>query len=222
VSVGLYSRWVLPRLIDLAMRSRALAPERLRIVPLAAGKVLEVGFGSGLNLPYYGKEITEIWAVDPSAELWRLARSRVDRVRVPIHYIQGSAERLPFASGVFDSVLMTWTLCSIPAPAIALTEMTRVLKPGGELVFVEHGLAPDRSIRRWQDRLTPAWSRIAGGCQLNRPIPALLADAGFQLAELDEGYGEGPKPFAYLYRGFAVRPLPEGVTVRSLPSSSRA
>jgi ubiquinone/menaquinone biosynthesis C-methylase UbiE len=204
--MNLYERYVLPRLIDLAMRNKATQAERARAIPLAAGTVLEVGIGSGLNLPFYGRAVERLYGVDPRRELWTLARKRIERAPCPVEFVQASAERIPMGDGSIDTVVMTWTLCSIPDAGRALLEMNRVLKPEGQLIFVEHGLAPDPRIVAWQDRLNPVWRRVAGGCNLNRKIDALILDAGFQFTQNEQGYGTGPRPMAYLYRGVA-RPV---------------
>jgi ubiquinone/menaquinone biosynthesis C-methylase UbiE len=200
---GLYGRYVLPRLIDLVMQTGPLEAERRRLVPRARGRVLEVGFGSGLNLPFYGRDVQHLAAVDPSSELWRLARPRLRDASFAVEFAHSSAERLPFEDAAFDTAVMTWTLCSIPQPDRALAEIRRVLRPAGTLLFIEHGRAPDARVQAWQDRLTPAWRAIAGGCHLNRPIGRLVSAAGFGLFEMDEGYGTGLRPFTYLYRGVA-------------------
>jgi len=204
--MNLYERYVLPRLIDLAMQNKASRAERARAIPRAAGTVLEVGIGSGLNLPFYRSAVERLYGVDPRRELWTLARKRIERAPCPVEFIQASAERIPMADESIDTVVMTWTLCSIPDAGRALLEMKRVLKPEGQLIFVEHGLAPDPRIVAWQDRLNPVWRRIAGGCNLNRRIDSLILDAGFQFTETEHGYGKGPRTMAYLYRGVA-RPV---------------
>jgi ubiquinone/menaquinone biosynthesis C-methylase UbiE len=201
----IYRTYVLPRLIDLAMRSQRLAPERARFVSLASGTVLEVGIGSGLNLPFYTADVNALVGLDPSRELWELGRGRVDRAPFPVEFVQSSGETIPYPDATFDTVVSTWTLCSIPDVAGALREMRRVLKPDGRLIFVEHGRSPDRRVVAWQDRLTPLWKRLGGGCHLNRPIDALIRDAGFRITTLEAGYGEGPRPFAFLFRGLAAR-----------------
>lgn len=201
----LYDRCILPWLIDLAMRNRALARYRDRALASAQGKVLEIGAGAGLNLPRYGNAVTHICALDPSAALLHLAAGRRDAAPSAVALLRGVAEQLPFRDGSFDSIVMTWTLCSIPDPLAALGEMRRVLKPGGRLLFVEHGLAPEPNIARWQHLLTPGWKRIAGGCHLDRPADALIRNAGFRLAALDTGYMRGPKPWTFMYEGVATR-----------------
>jgi ubiquinone/menaquinone biosynthesis C-methylase UbiE len=204
--MGIYARLVLPRLTDLAMGSRPLAEERAALIPAVCGRVLEIGVGSGLNLPLYGAGVRRLSALDPSLALWKLARSRAARAVVPVEFAAGSAEHLPFETGAFDAVVTTWTLCSIPDPHAALAEVGRVLVPGGQLFFVEHGRAPDARVRAWQDRLTPLWSRLAGGCHLNRPIEELIARAGFRIARIERGYKPGPRPFTYRIRGVARLP----------------
>lgn len=201
----LYDRYVLPRLINLAMQNKAARLERARFLPLASGKVLEVGIGSGLNIPFYPSTILELCGVDPAPELLRMARRRATRAPFPVELVELSAEKLPTGDETYDTVVTTWTLCSIPDPETALREMRRVLKPGGRLVFIEHGWSPDARVRAWQDRLNPLWTRVAGGCTLNRKMDALIEGAGFRIARLETGYAAGPKPLAYLYRGLALR-----------------
>lgn len=204
--MSVWGRLILPRLIDLVMRNKADAAERARLVPLAAGRVAEIGIGSALNVPYYTSDVQYLVGVDPSRELWRIGQPRLRTSEFPVRYVTASAEKLPLADRCVDTILTTWTLCSIPDVRSALTEMRRVLRPGGRLLFIEHGRSPDRSVQRWQDRLTPLWARIAGGCQLNRPIDALLEGAGFRAITLDCGYGDGPRLMSYLYKGVAVAP----------------
>jgi ubiquinone/menaquinone biosynthesis C-methylase UbiE len=199
-----YSRYVLPRLIDLAMRNKETARLRAAWIPQARGEVLEVGIGSGLNLPFYSPEVQRVYGVDPSAELQRMARKRAAAGRVEIDFLSQSAEGpLPIADRSIDTVVVTWTLCSIPNAPQALQQMKRVLKTSGRLIFVEHGRAPDRRVGVWQDRLTPVWKRIAGGCHLNRKIDELVAAAGFEIVELRTCYIPGPRPMTYTYQGLA-------------------
>jgi ubiquinone/menaquinone biosynthesis C-methylase UbiE len=204
--MSLYSRVILPRLIDLVMGNRAAAAERAKLVPVASGTVLEVGVGSARNIPHYGPDVRAVYGVDPSLELWEIGRRRLGAEPFSIRYLAGSAEQLPVADRSIDTVLSTWTLCSIPDVRAALREMRRVLRPGGRFVFIEHGRAPDASVRAWQDRLTLLWARISGGCHLNRPIDVLVEEAGFNLLTLDRGYASGPKPMSYLYKGVALAP----------------
>lgn len=202
--MGLYSDVVLPRLCHLAMGNRRLLPYRRRVVGRAAGRVLEIGCGSGLNLPLYGPAVRELVALEPAAALIGMAQRPARSVAMPVAFIAGSAEAVPLPSESVDTVVATWTLCSIARVADALLEMRRVLRPGGRLLFVEHGRAPDASVRRWQDRLTPAWRRISGGCHLNREIPALIEAGGFRIERLETGYMPGPRPMTYMYEGFAL------------------
>jgi ubiquinone/menaquinone biosynthesis C-methylase UbiE len=201
--MSFYDERILPWLIDLVMRRRDLAPYRMRAISAATGRVLEVGIGSGLNLPLYGASANEIIGLDPSAKLLAMADEAAGRSATPLKLIEGSAESIPLERGTIDTVVTTWTMCSVPAIEQALGEMRRVLKPGGRLLFVEHGRAPQARVRWWQDYLDPAWKRIAGGCHLNRPIAALVADAGFDVERLENSYMPGPKPMSYMYEGSA-------------------
>lgn len=201
--MSLYADRILPRLIHLSMGQAPLAAYRRRVVPAAAGRVLEIGVGSGLNLPFYGAAATSIVALDPSATLLAMARHAQARSGAPVEWLKGSAEAVPLDTASVDTVVTTWTLCTIPDVRRALGEMRRVLKPTGQLLFVEHGRAPDARVRRWQDRLTPVWRHIGGGCHLNRPIPELLEGAGFRIERMDTGYMQGPKPMTFTYEGAA-------------------
>jgi ubiquinone/menaquinone biosynthesis C-methylase UbiE len=203
--LSFYRRHLLPRLIHLAMRQKRLVPLRERMVGLARGRVLEVGLGSGLNLPFYGREIEDLVGIDPSRELLSMARKHTSWVHFPVKLMECGAESLPFEDGSMDSVVMTWTLCSIADPGRALAEMRRVLRPGGILIFVEHGQAPEEAVRRWQGRITPIWRKVAGGCHLHRRVDRLIEASGLRLVELEAGYMvKGPKAFTYHYRGQAV------------------
>ncbi|HEV2387202.1 MAG TPA: class I SAM-dependent methyltransferase [Candidatus Acidoferrales bacterium] len=202
--MGIYAKYVLPPLIDLAMSNKKIAGLRAGWIPQARGDVLEVGIGSGRNLPYYSAEVRRVWGVDPSAELREMARGRIAASRFPVEYLLQSAERrLPLPDASIDTVVVTATLCSIPDVASALEQMRRVLKPGGRLMFLEHGRAVDPRVVAWQDRLTPLWKRFTGGCHLNRPMDALISAAGFRITELSAGYVPGPRPMTYMYQGFA-------------------
>jgi SAM-dependent methyltransferase len=201
--VNLYETYLLPTLIDLAMRSKIAAAERARLVPRARGTVLEVGIGSGLNLPFYGRDVERLVGLDPSPDLWTRARRRIGLAGFPIEHVTGSAERIPLETASVDTVVVTWTLCSIADAPAALAEMRRVLKPDGRLLFAEHGLAPDTSVARWQARFTPLWRRLAGGCHLDRDVDALIGGAGFRLGEVEREYRAWPRPMTYFYRGVA-------------------
>ena len=190
--MGVYAKLVLPWLLDLAMRNSQLARYRQTTVEAARGRVLEIGVGSGLNLPLYGAAVDQVYGIDPSPELLDRAGQRIGDAHVPVLLVRASAEQLPFAEAAFDTLVMTWTLCSIPNPSAALGEMGRVLKPGGRLLLVEHGLSPEPRIIRWQHRLTPYWKRIGGGCHLDRKMDDLIRAAGFRVDTLETGYMKGP------------------------------
>lgn len=201
--MSLYEEHVLPHVINLAMRNRHLLPYRKRALAAATGRVLEVGVGSGLNLGFYPTQVREIVGLEPAPRLAAMARRAATHVHTPTALIEAPAEAIPFDDRSFDTVVTTWTLCTIPDVARALREMRRVLKPEGQLLFVEHGQAPEERVRRWQDRLTPMWKRIGGGCHLNRPIHALVECAGFAITEIETGYMRGPKPMTFMYEGRA-------------------
>lgn len=202
--MGFYQNRIVPHLVNWAMRNRQLQPYRECVASAATGRVLEVGIGSGLNLAFYPKEVREIVGLEPAHQLIGMARQAAERTGLKVPMIEGSAESIPLASGSIDTVVTTWTLCTIHDPVGALLEMHRVLRPGGQLLFVEHGLAPEEKIRRWQHRVDPVWKRFAGGCHLDRPIRELIEKAGFQIAELDMAYAEGPRLMTFFYRGRAV------------------
>lgn len=204
--MGFYEDRILPHLVHLAMRRDTFSAYRRRLVPSAQGLVLEIGVGSGLNLPLYTHAATHVIGLDRSPRLLSMARQVHPETGVPIELIEGSAESLPMEGGSVDTVVTTWTLCTIPDVVAALREMRRVLKPSGELLFVEHGRSPDAKVRRWQDRLTPVWKRLGGGCHLNRPIRELLEGSGFRIERIETGYMKGPKPMAFMYEGSA-RPM---------------
>ena len=200
--MGFYQDQIVPLLINLSMRQKNLVAYRDRIVPAATGRVLEIGIGSGLNLPLYSPSVQHVIGLDPSPRLLEMARG-AQRRNLPVDFIEGSAEGIPLEKASIDTVVTTWTLCSIPDADRALREMHRVLKPAGRLLFVEHGRAPDQNVVWWQDRLTPIWKRLGGGCHLNRAIGSLIEGAGFQFERLETGYMRGPKPMAFMYEGSA-------------------
>ena len=204
--MSLYSKYFLPYLLDLTLRNREAARLRRKWIPKARGQVLEIGIGSGLNLPFYSSEVERVWGVDPSPELLGMARRRSTELRFEVEFLRQAAEAaLPIDSAVADTVVITWSLCTIENPVAALYEARRVMKPGGELLFVEHGRSPDVRVAAWQDRITPVWKRVVGGCTLNRPIDELVTGAGFRLSELTTGYIPGPRPMTYMYEGCARR-----------------
>ena len=203
--MGLYARFILPKVVHFTCSMKPNMRQRAKVVPLAHGSVLEVGFGSGLNLPFYdAARVRHVWALDPSTEMWALAQTRVRAVDFSVEFLKAWAEEIPLRAASADTVLVTYTLCTLPHIARALREMARVLKPGGELVFCEHGAAPDDSVRRWQNLLNPIWRAVGGGCNLNRPIPSLLEGGGFRLRELSTMYIPGWRPASFNYWGRAA------------------
>jgi SAM-dependent methyltransferase len=193
--MGLYVDHLLPRIINVACATKATQPLRRRVCEGLAGEVVELGFGSGLNVPFYPGSVARVAAVEPADLGWKLADKRVGASRVPVERSGLDGQSLPFADDSFDAALSTWTLCTIPDVAAALREVQRVLKPGGTLHFVEHGLAPDEPVRRWQRRLEPVQKRVFGGCHLTRPVVELITAAGFTVTELDVFYEDSsPKP----------------------------
>lgn len=200
-----YDRHVLPRLLDCGCGLPMVRRQRQQLVPLARGRVLEIGIGTGLNLPHYDRaRVHSLTGVDPAQAMHRRARQRAQRAGLQVELVGASAEQLPLDDSSFDTVVVTYSLCSIPQPLAALREMHRVLAPGGRLLVLEHGRAPEAAVRRWQGRLQPLWGRIAGGCHLGRDIPLLLGTAGFDAPGLQAAYLEGPRPFTYHYWGEAV------------------
>jgi ubiquinone/menaquinone biosynthesis C-methylase UbiE len=201
-----YARRVLPYLIDLACGVQDLKRQREKVVPRASGRVLEIGIGTGLNMPHYDRaKVTKIIGLDPALEMHGRAKRRIEAAGLDVELIGLSAEKIPLEDESVDTVLVTYTLCSIPDAGSALKEMNRVLTPDGKLIFCEHGMAPDESVRRWQDWLTPIWNRFAGGCHLNRDVPALLKDAGFSPDDLETAYLQGPRPLTFNYWGQASK-----------------
>ncbi len=201
--MSFYGDYVVAHLINLAMKHPLAAERRAALVPQARGDVLEIGIGSGLNAPFYSTAVAGVCGVDPSVRLLGMARRRTHGQSV--HLICGSGEHLPLPDESFDCVMLTWTLCSIPSAEQALAEIRRVLRPGGQLLFVEHGLAPDEGVRRWQRRFTPLWSRLAGGCHLDRPVDELIRAAGFRIETLATEYVPGPRPWTFFYQGKALK-----------------
>jgi ubiquinone/menaquinone biosynthesis C-methylase UbiE len=203
--MGLYGDQILPRAIDLALRGGEFARLRARVAAGLAGQVLEIGFGSGLNVPYYPASLERVQAVDPAAVGRKLATKRAAACPVPIDHIGTDAQTLPTDDASVDSVLSTWTLCTIPDASRALAEIRRVLRPGGAFHFVEHGLAPDPAVARLQQRLTPLQHRAFGGCHLNRRIDQMVATAGLELTRMDTHYMKGPRALGYTFEGVATK-----------------
>jgi ubiquinone/menaquinone biosynthesis C-methylase UbiE len=179
--------------------------QRAKVVPRARGRVLEIGIGSGLNLPFYDPaKVSKIWGLDPAPEMTRMAKRAADSLPFEVEFISLPGDEIPLEDNSVDTVLVTYTLCTIPDTTAALRQMSRVLRPGGELIFCEHGAAPDADVRRWQDRLNPMWQRIGGGCNLNRSIPALIEAGGFRISNLDTMYLPGWCPVSFNYWGTAI------------------
>jgi len=203
-TMGFYRKHVLPRATHFACSLKPAMKQRGKVVPLASGRVLEIGIGSGLNLPFYAPgKVEHLWGLDPSLENWALTEGKRAPVDFDIEFLQASAEAIPLDDASADCVLVTYTLCSLPVVLPALAEMRRVLKPGGQLIFCEHGAAPDAAVRRWQDRLNPLWRRVSGGCNLNRAAPELLRQGGFTIQEMEAAYIPGWKPASFNYWGTA-------------------
>lgn len=199
-----YEEKVLPSLINLACSIKPARRQREKIVPRASGNVLEIGFGSGLNLPFYDREkVRHIWGLEPSIGMRRLASKAIARSDLDVELIDLPGEEIPLDDDSVDTVLVTYTLCTIPAVTEALHGMRRVLKPSGRLLFCEHGKAPDSGVQKWQDRLNPGWKRVAGGCNMNRDIVAIVEDAGFLIEDDNRMYIPGLKPLTYNYWGGA-------------------
>ena len=203
--MGIYEDQVLPRIVNVVLSGADFKKIRARVASRLSGEVLEVGFGSGLNVPHYPAEVRRVLAVDPASVGQKLAAKRVTASTVPVEYVGLDGESIPLDAGSVDHVLVTWTLCTIPAVGAALAEMHRVLRPGGGLHFVEHGRSPDPDVARRQDRLNGLQRWWAGGCNLNRPIDRLVASAGFQMASMQNYYLNGPKAMGYTFEGMATR-----------------
>ncbi|MGH9031120.1 MAG: class I SAM-dependent methyltransferase [Acidimicrobiia bacterium] len=201
--MGFYEARILPYLVDVVLSGREFARLRARVTADLEGEVLEVGFGSGRNVPHYPRAVTRVRAVDPAIVGRKLAAKRVAASPIPVEYVGLDGQTLPVESESIDHVLTTWTLCTIPDVRRALLEIRRVLRPGGALHFLEHGRSPDPRVSRWQDRITPINRRVAGGCHPNRPIDALVADADLEVTRLDNYSVRGPKALGYMYEGAA-------------------
>ncbi len=205
--MSLYNKYILPKFLNCACGSKPINYQRQKVVPLAKGKVLDIGIGSGLNIPFYNSDkIDKVIGIDPSHELIDLAKELANDSKTSIELVIGSAESIPYPDNFFDTVLVTYTMCTIPNVAIANKEMWRVLKDDGRLIFCEHGLAPDKKISKWQNRIDPFWGKIAGGCHLNRDIQKLITDAGFSFESLDKMYIPSTPKFAgYNYWGIGKK-----------------
>jgi len=202
--MGFYAKHILPRVVHLSCGSKPCMRQREKVVPLASGEVLEIGLGSGLNLPFYDpSHVTRLWGLEPAAEMRRLARGAIGSLPFEFEFIDRPGEEIPLDENSVDTVLITYTLCTIPETQPALRGMARVLRPGGTLIFCEHGAAPDAPVRRWQDRLNPIWNRVGGGCNLNRAIPDLLRAGGFEIDWMETMYLPGWRPAGFNYWGSA-------------------
>lgn len=203
--MSVYARYVLPSLVHRTCSARPTMRQRQKLVPLARGNVLEVGIGSGLNLQFYDPtRVTKVWGLDPSPEMSSMASQAARGVPLDVELLPAGGEGIPMDEACIDTVVLTYTLCTIPDPKAALREMARVLKADGRLLFCEHGLAPDADIRRWQRRLNPIWRRLSGGCQLNRDVPAVLRDGGFETTRLETMYVPGWRVASFNYWGEAA------------------
>lgn len=201
----LYDRHILPRIINFACSSSPNMKQREKVVPLAEGEVLEIGMGSGLNLPYYDTgKVRKVWGLEPSEGMRQLARKKLEGSKLEVEMIDLLGEEIPLESNSIDTVVLMYTLCTIPDAPTALRGMQRVLRPGGKLLFCEHGLAPDTGVRRWQNRINPTWRRLSGGCNLNRDIPRLLKASGFRVVVDERMYIPGLRFLSYNYWGTAV------------------
>ncbi|MFQ5535523.1 MAG: class I SAM-dependent methyltransferase [Sphingomonadales bacterium] len=202
--MGFYDKHVLPRLLNLACGVKPVRRQRRKVAPEASGRILEIGIGSGLNLPFYDPgKVEKVWGLEPSPEMTAYAEKAARRYPFDVEFIGLPGEEIPLDDHSVDTVLVTYTLCTIPEATTALRQMKRVLKPGGQLLFCEHGRAPDETVRRWQDRINPTWRKIAGGCNLNRPIPELIRQGGFRLDTLEAMYIPGIKALSFNYWGRA-------------------
>jgi ubiquinone/menaquinone biosynthesis C-methylase UbiE len=202
--MGVYGEFVLPHFVHFVCGFKPVMRQREKVVPLAQGRVLEIGVGSGLNLPYYDAgKVSKVIGLDPSPEMTRKAMRAARRAQVDVEFIDAPAESIPLASASVDTALVTYALCTIPQTAPALREIARVLRPGGRLVFCEHGLAPDANVRKWQRRITPLWQRIGGGCRLDRDIPALIEQGGFRITAMETMYLPGWRPATFNFWGVA-------------------
>ena len=204
--MSLYDKYILPSFLNCACGSKPINYQRQKVVPQASGVILEVGIGSGLNIPFYDRsKVEEVIGLDPSPELNAMAKKVADEYNLPVDFMLSGAEEMALPNNYVDTVLVTYTMCTIPDASSANKEMLRVLKPGGKLIFCEHGLAPDANVSKWQSRIDPFWGKIAGGCHLNRNIPELIRSAGFQIQTMDEMYLPSTPKFAgYNYWGTAV------------------
>ena len=203
--MGLYSRYILPKVVHFTCGLKPNMRQREKVVPRARGRVLEIGIGSGLNLPYYDSaKVSKVWGLDPSPEMTQIARRAAASLPFEVEFIGLPGDEIPLEDSSVDTVVVTYTLCTISDTTSALRQISRVLRPGGELICCEHGAAPDANVRRWQDGLNPIWKRFGGGCNLNRPIPTIIEIGGFRIKSLDTMYIPGWRPASFNFWGIAV------------------
>jgi ubiquinone/menaquinone biosynthesis C-methylase UbiE len=203
--MGLYGRYILPRVVHFTCGLEPTRRQREKVVPLARGRVLEIGIGSGLNLPYYdAAKVSKVWGLDPSPGMTRMARRAAASLPFEVEFIGSPGDEIPLEDNSIDTVVVTYTLCTISDTTPVLRQASRVLRPGGELIFCEHGAAPDASVRQWQDRLNPIWKRLGGGCNLNRPIPTIIEAGGFRIKNLNTMYIPGWRPASFNFWGIAA------------------
>lgn len=201
----LYSKYILPKVVNWACKQKPTQKQRSKIIPMANGNILEIAIGSGLNLPFYdNKKVKKLIGLEPSKEIWELNKHKSEKLGFAFEFVNAFAEEIPFSNNAFDTVVITYALCTIVDTQKALKEIERVLKPNGKLLFCEHGLAPDNKVAYWQNKITPYWKRIGGGCHLNKNIPKLLLENGFDISTLDQMYIPGWKPASFNYWGVAV------------------
>ena len=205
--MGFYDKYILPKFLNCACGTKPINYQREKIVPLAKGIVLDIGIGSGLNIPFYNKSnIDRLYGLDPSEELLKIAKPIAKKNELEIEFLQCGAEAIPLPDQSIDTVLITYTMCTIPDIKLSNSEIMRVLKSEGQLLFCEHGLAPDKNIAKWQRRINPIWSKLAGGCNLNRDIPKLITSSGFKISNMEEMYLPSTPKFAgYNYWGVAKK-----------------
>lgn len=205
--MGFYERRILPLLLNAAMGAKPITYQRKKVVPRAEGRVLEIGFGAGHNLPFYDPaKVSHLWALEPSLEYRAKAAERVAQSPIPIEFLDLPGEEIPLEDESVDNVLVTYTMCTIPDVQAALGQMRRVLKPGGTMIFCEHGKAPDADVEKWQHRIEPVWKKLAGGCHLARPIPELVTQSGFTIADMETMYlPSTPRWGGFNYWGSATK-----------------
>lgn len=202
--MGVYENYCLPHMLNLICGLKVVQEQRKKVVPFAEGRVLEIGMGTGLNIPFYNKEKIEfVWGLEPSQGMRNKAQSNIQKAAFEIRWLDLPSEEIPLNDNSVDTVVLTYTLCTVPDWLKALQQMRRVLKPGGKLLFCEHGQAPDKRVQKWQDKINPVWKKLAGGCNLNRPIPRCIQEGGFDIQEIDTEYLPGPKFAGFNYWGIA-------------------